>query len=125
MTNEEAHYISYITNYPPFDNSHEYITKCSNCGCGLYDTAFYCPICGVKINERVVRSRNNGIIIYPSWIPVSEKNPDNRGFYLVSTTDCITIMEFVNGWISQNIGLCNNYVKAWMPLPEPYMEEEG
>lgn len=56
------------------------------------------------------------------WIPVSEKNPDKRGFYLVSTTDCITIMEFVNGWISQNIGLCNFYVKAWMPLPEPYEE---
>ena len=40
----------------------------------------------------------------------------------MSTTDCITIMEFVDGWISQNIGLCNNYVKAWMPLPKPYEE---
>ena len=56
----------------------------------------------------------------PKWIPVSERLPKNRGFYLVSTTDCITIMEFISGWISQNIGLCNGYVKAWMPLPQPY-----
>ncbi len=59
----------------------------------------------------------------PRWIPVSERLPKNRGFYLVSTTDCITIMEFINGWISQNIGLCNGYVKAWMPLPQPYKAE--
>lgn len=59
-----------------------------------------------------------------TWIPVSERLPENRGFYLVSTTDCITIMEFVNGWISQNIGLCNGYVKAWMPLPKPYESQE-
>lgn len=58
------------------------------------------------------------------WIPVSERLPKNRGFYLVSTTDCITIMEFVNGWISQNIGLCNGYVKAWMPLPKAYESQE-
>lgn len=59
------------------------------------------------------------------WIPVSEELPKKSGFYLVSTTDCITIMEFSNGWISQNIGSCNWYVKAWMPLPQPYREVEG
>jgi uncharacterized Zn finger protein (UPF0148 family) len=65
----EAHFISYINpNNSYFDNLHEYITKCPNCGCGLYNVAFYCPICGVKINERVVHSRDNNIIIYPSWI---------------------------------------------------------
>lgn len=57
------------------------------------------------------------------WIPCSERLPEKRGFYLVSTTDCITIMEFINGWISQNIGLCNGYVKAWMPLPQAYKAE--
>jgi hypothetical protein len=57
------------------------------------------------------------------WIPASERLPKNRGFYLVSTTDCITIMEFINGWISQNIGLCNGYVTAWMPLPKPCKAE--
>ena len=59
----------------------------------------------------------------PRWIPVSERLPQKRGFYLVSTTDCITIMEFIDGWTSQNIGLCNWYVKAWMPLPKPYKAE--
>lgn len=59
------------------------------------------------------------------WIPCSERLPEKRGFYLVSTTDCITIMEFINGWISQNIGLCNGYVKAWMPLPQAYKEGDG
>lgn len=57
------------------------------------------------------------------WIPVSERLPKESGFYLVSTTDCITIMEFCKGWISQNIGSCNWYVKAWQPLPKPYKEE--
>ena len=58
------------------------------------------------------------------WIPVSERLPEKRGFYIVSTTDCITIMEFINGWISENIGVCNNYVIAWMPLPKPYEAEK-
>ena len=55
------------------------------------------------------------------WIPTSERQPDKCGFYLVSTTDCITIMEYVNEWQSGNIGACNSYVKAWMPLPKRYI----
>ena len=57
------------------------------------------------------------------WIPCSERLPKEDGFYLVSTTDCIIIMEFNKGWISQNIGSCNWYVKAWQPLPKPYKAE--
>ena len=57
------------------------------------------------------------------WISVSERLPKETGFYLVSTTDCITIMEFMGGWISQNLGSCNWYVKAWQPLPKPYKAE--
>ena len=57
------------------------------------------------------------------WIPCSKELPKESGFYLVSTIDCITIMEFCKGWISQNIGSCNWYVKAWQPLPKPYKEE--
>jgi len=58
-----------------------------------------------------------------TWIPCSERLPEESGFYLVSTTDCITIMEFIGEWISQNLGSCNWYVKAWKPLPNPYKAE--
>ena len=58
------------------------------------------------------------------WIPCSDRLPKEIGFYLVSTTDCITIMEFNKGWISQNLGSCNWYVKAWQPLPKPYKEND-
>lgn len=59
------------------------------------------------------------------WIPCRERLPKESGFYLVSTTDCITIMEFCKEWISQNLGSCNWYVKAWQPLPKPYKEMES
>ena len=45
-----AHFIRYINhNYSPFDNSPEYIMRCSNCGCALSEGAFYCPNCGAKM----------------------------------------------------------------------------
>lgn len=86
------------------------------------------PIAEVKFDEDKLKELVNRAVLTvipqePKWIPVSERLPKNRGFYLVSTTDCITIMEFISGWISQNIGLCNGYVKAWMPLPQPYKAE--
>lgn len=47
-----AHFIRYINhNYSPFDNSPEYIMRCSNCGCALSEGAFYCPTCGAKMEE--------------------------------------------------------------------------
>lgn len=47
-----AHFIRYINhNYSPFDNSPEYIMRCSNCGGALSEGAFYCPNCGAKMEE--------------------------------------------------------------------------
>ena len=63
------------------------------------------------------------------WIPCKERLPDKYGFYLVTlnngTTDfCLwNAMEF--GWESSGIFSKCDEVTAWMPLPEPYKEEEG
>lgn len=47
-----AHFVRYINhNYSPFDNSPEYIMRCSNCGGALSEGAFYCPNCGAKMEE--------------------------------------------------------------------------
>ena len=68
----------------------------------------------------------------PHWIPCSERLPKKNGFYLCTTKDCITILEFIEGnphyheepsFVSDVLGKCNSYVVAWMPLPEPYREE--
>lgn len=127
----EAHFISYINpNNLPYDNLPEYITKCSNCGCGLSNVAFYCPICGVKINERVVHARDNSIIIYPSWIPVSERLPEKHDCYLVTTKWKGSYSGDV--YIETNMAVFREKPKewdcagviAWMPLPEPYTESE-
>ena len=65
------------------------------------------------------------------WIPCSERMPKKNGFYLCTTKDCITILEFIEGnphyheepsFVSDVLGKCNSYVVAWMPLPEPYAE---
>ena len=65
------------------------------------------------------------------WIPCSERLPKKNGFYLCTTKDCITILEFICGnhhyheepsFVSDVLGKCNSYVIAWMPLPEPYAE---
>ena len=68
------------------------------------------------------------------WIPCSERMPKKNGFYLCTTKDCITILEFIEGnphyheepsFVSDVLGKCNSYVVAWMPLPEPYAERRS
>ena len=67
------------------------------------------------------------------WIPCSERMPKKNGFYLCTTKDCITILEFIEGnphyheepsFVSDVLGKCNSYVVAWIPLPEPYNKVE-
>lgn len=69
---------------------------------------------------------------HKEWIPCSERLPNKNGFYLCTTKDCITILEFRGGnphyhekpsFVSDVLGRCNSYVVAWMPLPEPYKAE--
>ena len=64
------------------------------------------------------------------WIPVSERLPEENGFYLVTYDGEICgenepftgLAEYENGkWVDDE----EDYqcVLAWMPLPEPYKEE--
>ena len=53
-----------------------------------------------------------------TWIPVSERLPEEDGLYLVYTEEQPFVCPFEDGefFIGE--------VLAWMPLPEPYKEVE-
>ena len=84
----------------------------------------------------IQRGYENAVLHYAKmalkqWIPCSERLPDKNGFYLCTTKDGETILEFNFGnphykdepsFVSDFLGRCNPYVIAWMPLPEPYKE---
>ena len=64
------------------------------------------------------------------WIPVSERLPEKEGYYLLTVESLIAeagsvvISRPYNG----RGGFCDVYwnnVIAWMPLPEPYKEENN
>lgn len=69
------------------------------------------------------------------WIPCSERLPENDKFVLVTykRRDFVTNPTKVNiGWIKYGCWHCYTelYVRdtdvlAWMPLPEPYKEENN
>lgn len=54
------------------------------------------------------------------WIPVSERLPEEKGTYLTTT---IKGAVRVNHFYGKHWGYSNDAV-AWMPLPEPYKEEQ-
>lgn len=58
------------------------------------------------------------------WVPCSERLPEHTGTYLV--TDIVAVDKYVTtGWYStKGSWICDGYVEAWMPLPEPYKKEE-
>ena len=55
----------------------------------------------------------------PQWIPVSERLPEERGFYLTTTKDKAVYCDY---WNEDNFDR-TEMVIAWMPLPEPYKTE--
>ena len=74
--------------------------------------------------------RNNHQKVTSEWIPVSERLPKNISTVIVQVKE-IEKPTFgwygpINGWrLSDNVyeGVTEFSVTAWMPLPEPYKEQ--
>lgn len=53
------------------------------------------------------------------WIPVSERLPEEKGYFLTSTVFDDVYCDFWNGEEFERTEM----ILAWMPLPEPYKKE--
>ena len=83
-----------------------------------------------EIVQEVAEEYNGG------WIACSERLPEDNGVYFVTLDDdimprCIDVRNFRNGVFEQRFivsplqGKCpEEKVVAWMPLPEPYKEND-
>ena len=67
----------------------------------------------------------------PVWIPVSERLPEKNGKYLVFLTNPVrnqsdnVFTSWYNVYYKEfETEKSLDYVKAWMPLPEPYKKSE-
>ena len=62
----------------------------------------------------------------PDWIPVSERLPEESGYYIATTYDGVgrrtTFVKYQKKAKSWELTGARSYwrVIAWMPLPEPY-----
>lgn len=54
------------------------------------------------------------------WIPCSERLPEKKGFYLVTTEE----RKKATMGFYEDIWFKAEKVIAWMPMPEPYREED-
>lgn len=88
--------------------------------------------CGMALKEHrdfYIKLADSIIDLLPSephWIPVTERVPQESGFYVVSGSGKRWICKFttmfgIGGWMNS---ASNPAVKAWLPiaLPEPYEE---
>lgn len=95
---------------------HEYVKFIiPNCGEREYETVEFSSV--IEILEKQL---NNG------WIPVSERLPEEEGYYLVYDENHQIIIEWRytdrdTEWDNPYFATDHN-VLAWMPLPEPWKE---
>jgi hypothetical protein len=61
----------------------------------------------------------------PRWIPMKERRPEKDGRYLCTFQGkAVHICMYLNGCFRLYGYNKDNLITAWMPLPEPYREEE-
>lgn len=99
----------------------EYIPCTKHCtDCEAYDLVKHnCPkFCKVikETVEELAEEYNNG------WIPCSERLPKSNGWYLV--TNVLEVVQQQYWGASHWQKLRDEAVIAWMPLPQPYTEEQ-
>lgn len=70
------------------------------------------------------------------WIPVSERLPEKDGSYLVCMSwhfQKMDVLTWADGWnctrningkVNRKSEILGAYIIAWMPLPEPYREDD-
>lgn len=101
----------------------------NNAECRHKDDTDFCVTCD---NVKIIKSLSS---VQPEqrWIPVSERLPDKRGFYLVTEKEYrigdkkhsgkfktkVSFVEFGEKWNRASFF----EITAWMPLPEPYQGE--
>lgn len=81
------------------------------------------PICSVPETYLKERYLDDEIPDTKNWIPITERLPEERGEYLITTTDGRVDKCFFIGKGENHFFGMHEYVTAWMPLPKPY--EEG
>ena len=76
------------------------------------------------VAERAIQElRDNGIFV-GRWIPVSERLPEDKQKVLVTTKNGNVQEILWNQWFQTQTQYPKIEVLAWMPLPEPYKENE-
>lgn len=70
-------------------------------------------------------------LVLPAWIPCRERRPDKPGSYICTCSDGtpylqVTVIKFHPRTQAWELTGARAYwkVRAWMPLPEPYKEED-
>ena len=66
-------------------------------------------------------------LIVRSWIPVTDRVPDNEQYVLCTTLTKKGLRNLVIGYYADGRWCCgmNSNVIAWMPLPEPWKGEDN
>ena len=57
----------------------------------------------------------------PKWIPVTERLPEEKGFYLTARKRDVFVEQWNGVWFSERCHLAQP--THWMPLPQPPKEE--
>ena len=75
--------------------------------------------------DQYVKGYEDGKADAMQWIPCSERLPEEKGDYLVTSKGSIWVANWFNyTWWGIEKHCRWTDVEAWMPLPEPYKEEE-